>query len=84
MTALLALIEPISAKLIGALMAALALAGLYLKARSDGRRAEAGAQAARDLEAERKVSDAKDRMAAEVARGPDAQRTTDRMRNGEF
>lgn len=66
---------------------AAAIAGivlLLLKVRSDGKAAANAEHAANDLKVEKEVSYAKDRMAEEVSRGADPDRTADRMRRGEF
>ncbi len=64
--------------------AIIGIAMLLLKVRSAGKAAANAEHAANDLKVEKEVSHAKDRMAEEVARGPDPDRTADRMRRGEF
>lgn len=71
-------------RLAGWAAAALGIVMLLLKARSDGKAAANAEHAANDLKVEKEVSHAKDRMAEEVGRGADPDRTADRMRRGEF
>lgn len=68
----------------GALALAIGALGFRMKSVADGRADERAAQTARDLETQRSVSDAKDRMAGEIARDTDADGTVDRLRRGGF
>lgn len=68
----------------GVILAVLALLGFRMKSKADGRREAEAAHAQSTLEAERKADDVERKMAAEVARSPDADRTTDRLRKAEF
>lgn len=68
----------------GAVVLALGATGFRLKSAADGRAKERADQTARDLKTEREVSDAKDRMAGEVARDTDVAGTVDRLRRAGF
>jgi hypothetical protein len=71
-------------RLAGWAAAALGIVMLLLKVRSDGKAAANAEHAANDLKVEKEVSHAKDRMAEEVARGPDSGVTDKRLRDGTF
>lgn len=71
-------------RLAGWAAAAIGIVLLLLKVRSTGKDAANAEHAANDLKVEKEVSHAKERMAGEVARGPDDRVTDKRLRDGTF
>ena len=61
-----------------------ALLGLLVKVRFDGKRAAEISQGKKDLERERENAITKDKMVGEVARGSDPEFTDKRLSDGKF